>query len=200
MTETSPVDSPSQQAAAAAAVPAPRQTGVAVARLRDLALLPGIAVIMVVGTFSNKAFLTHGNLIDVLDNFAWISMLVLAEAVILISGKLDLSLAPAVAVWLTLPKSGRGIHLLPPAWAIPITLAVGVLVGLINALLIIRFQLSSFIVTLGMLITLRGIETGISNGQTFFGFSKSFLYLCLLYTSDAADDLLCVDLGGRRII
>ena len=30
----------------------------------------------------------------------------------------------------------------------------------------------------------------------------SFLPLaaCLLYTSDAADDLLCVDLGGRRII
>ena len=32
---------------------------------------------------------------------------------------------------------------------------------------------------------------------------KSFLHkivYCLLYTSDAADDLLCVDLGGRRII
>ena len=26
------------------------------------------------------------------------------------------------------------------------------------------------------------------------------LKICLLYTSDAADDLLCVDLGGRRII
>src|SRR5680860_1905476 len=26
------------------------------------------------------------------------------------------------------------------------------------------------------------------------------LMTCLLYTSDAADDLLCVDLGGRRII
>ena len=25
-------------------------------------------------------------------------------------------------------------------------------------------------------------------------------YGCLLYTSDAADDLLCVDLGGRRIL
>ena len=24
--------------------------------------------------------------------------------------------------------------------------------------------------------------------------------VCLLYTSDAADDLLCVDLGGRRVI
>ena len=26
------------------------------------------------------------------------------------------------------------------------------------------------------------------------------IVVCLLYTSDAADDLLCVDLGGRRII
>ena len=25
-------------------------------------------------------------------------------------------------------------------------------------------------------------------------------YVCLLYTSDAADDLLCVGLGGRRIL
>ena len=25
-------------------------------------------------------------------------------------------------------------------------------------------------------------------------------YICLLYTSDAADDMQCVDLGGRRII
>ena len=25
-------------------------------------------------------------------------------------------------------------------------------------------------------------------------------YCCLLYTSDAADDMQCVDLGGRRII
>ena len=29
---------------------------------------------------------------------------------------------------------------------------------------------------------------------------KTRLGICLLYTSDAADDLLCVDLGGRRII
>ena len=30
--------------------------------------------------------------------------------------------------------------------------------------------------------------------------SEEALNTCLLYTSDAADDLLCVDLGGRRII
>ena len=29
---------------------------------------------------------------------------------------------------------------------------------------------------------------------------KNRRYICLLYTSDAADDMQCVDLGGRRII
>ena len=32
-----------------------------------------------------------------------------------------------------------------------------------------------------------------------FGARIDFIYICLLYTSDAADDLLCVDLGDRRI-
>src|SRR5450756_1843466 len=32
------------------------------------------------------------------------------------------------------------------------------------------------------------------------GTTVTWAHHCLLYTSDAADDLLCVDLGGRRII
>src|SRR5450756_3212880 len=34
----------------------------------------------------------------------------------------------------------------------------------------------------------------------FAAFGATSTGICLLYTSDAADDLLCVDLGGRRII
>ena len=38
-------------------------------------------------------------------------------------------------------------------------------------------------------------------GRDFADFLMSKLILvCLLYTSDAADDMQCVDLGGRRII
>ena len=31
------------------------------------------------------------------------------------------------------------------------------------------------------------------------GIVENMSYFCLLYTSDAADDMQCVDLGGRRI-
>src|SRR5680860_994405 len=37
-------------------------------------------------------------------------------------------------------------------------------------------------------------------GETPGAYSRECRPSCLLYTSDAADDLLCVDLGGRRII
>src|SRR5450756_3114927 len=42
--------------------------------------------------------------------------------------------------------------------------------------------------------------TTISMPPNNFAESSTHLDICLLYTSDAADDLLCVDLGGRRII
>src|SRR5665213_4615679 len=43
-------------------------------------------------------------------------------------------------------------------------------------------------------------DTGIALGQAVKQALGDMKGICLLYTSDAADDLLCVDLGGRRII
>ena len=39
-----------------------------------------------------------------------------------------------------------------------------------------------------------------ATGRVYYAFRRELHAACLLYTSDAADDLLCVDLGGRRII
>jgi simple sugar transport system permease protein len=165
--------------------PQQRSAGLRIARLRDLALIPAILVIGAIGVYVSPVFLTRQNLTNVLQQQSEISLVVLGEAMILIAGRLDLSLestvglAPGIAVWLVLPKvpgHGQGLQL-AGAWSIPIALAVGVLIGLLNGLLIVRFQLNGFIVTLGMLITLRGLLNGISRGQTFFGLPKSMLYL-----------------------
>ncbi|GGT03776.1 ABC transporter permease [Streptomyces chromofuscus] len=156
----------------------------AFARLRDLALIPAIIVMAVVGQLVNPVFLQSDNLINVLQTMSEIALLVLAQTLVLIVKKMDLSLestvglAPGVAAWLTVPAgAAHGVGLLPGAWSIPVTLAVGLLIGVVNALFIIRFGLNGFIVTLGMLIVLRGILTGISGGQTFFQLPPSMLYL-----------------------
>ncbi|MFI7407477.1 ABC transporter permease [Streptomyces sp. NPDC049627] len=176
-------------AAAKGTEPQPKRTAllggrIPLARLRDLALVPAIVVIAIVGQIVNPVFLQADNLINVLQTMSEMALLVLAQTLVLIVKKMDLSLestmglAPGVAAWLVVPAgAGHGLGLLPGAWAIPVTLAVGALVGVINALLIIRFGLNGFIVTLGMLIVLRGVLTGISGGQTFFQLPESMLYL-----------------------
>ena len=50
----------------------------------------------------------------------------------------------------------------------------------------------------GVLSRMAGL--GLHEGKTIRVVQAAPFRGCLLYTSDAADDLLCVDLGGRRII
>ncbi|MBE3011924.1 ABC transporter permease [Microbispora sp. NEAU-D428] len=154
------------------------------ARFRDLALLPAIALLVLVGALIDSAFLSGDNIVNVLQQQTELSLLVLAEAVILIAGKFDLSLestvglAPALAVGLVIPAVSNGLGAELPAWtAIPLCLLVGALVGAFNGMLIVRFKLSAFIVTLGMLIVLRGLQIGFTGGQNLFELPESFLYL-----------------------
>jgi simple sugar transport system permease protein len=155
-----------------------------IARLRDFALVPAIVAMAIVGQIVNSVFLSHDNLINVLQTMSEIGLLVLAQTLVLLVGKMDLSLestfglAPGVAAWLIAPAGvAHGLGLLGNVWAIPVLLLVGALIGAVNALFIVRFKLNGFIVTLGMLITLRGLLTGISKGQTFFQLPPSMTYL-----------------------
>lgn len=156
-----------------------------IARLRDLALIPALILVGLLGALISPVFLTPQNLMNILQQQSEISLVVLGQAIVMIVGRMDLSLestvglAPGLAAWFILPAGlahGLGTEL--PGWlAIPMTLLAGLVVGLLNGLLIVRFRLNGFIVTLGMLITLRGLLNGISGGQTFFGLPESMMYL-----------------------
>lgn len=169
---------------AAAVAPASGHRQFRLARFRDLALVPAVIVLMVVGALLDPTFLTSGNLIGVLQQQSALALLVLAEAMILITGKFDLSLestigfAPVLAIALVVPPSAHGLGTEWPQWmAIPLCLVIGGLVGAFNGLLILKFQLSAFIVTLGMLITVRGLHEGVSGGNSLFQVPQSFMYL-----------------------
>jgi ribose/xylose/arabinose/galactoside ABC-type transport system permease subunit len=154
-----------------------------VAKLRDLALLPAILVLLVVGFIASPIFLTGGNLLNVVQQQSELGLVVLGEALVLIVGKMDLSLestlgfAPALAMVLVLPSSEHGLGLGLPEWtALPVCLLAGVLIGAINAFLVLRLQLSGFIITLGMLITIRGVQQGLTVGQSLSSPNMPSLY------------------------
>jgi ribose/xylose/arabinose/galactoside ABC-type transport system permease subunit len=150
----------------------------------ELALLQLIVIALVVGAFLHPAFLTQVNLVNILQQSSELSVLVLAEAIILIVGRFDLSLesivgvAPMVAAWLVLDSSLNGSGLmLNPGLAIAVLFLVGLAIGAFNGMLIVHLGLNAFITTLAMLILLRGVAIGITNGRTLYDLPEAFLYL-----------------------
>jgi simple sugar transport system permease protein len=173
-----------------AARPAPKRRtaalrrAVAALRLDHFALVPAIVLAVVVGSIVNDAFLTQTNLTNVLRQSSELSVLVLAEALVLIAGRFDLSLesivglAPALAAWLVISPETGGSGVGADAWIGMIVLfAVGIAVGLINGTSVVYLRLNAFMTTLAMLILLRGITIGLTNGQTLYDLPGAFTWL-----------------------
>jgi simple sugar transport system permease protein len=152
--------------------------------LRELALLPALVGIVVAGTFTNPAFLTTGNLLNVAQFSAALGAVVVAETLILLTGAMDLSLqsiyglAPMVGAWLIVPKESIGLGTnLAPWIGILVVLGVGLAAGLFNGLMIVKVGFNPFIFTLAMLILLAGVQNGIVSGNTIFSMPHSYIYL-----------------------
>jgi simple sugar transport system permease protein len=100
---------------------------------------------------------------------------------------MDLSLestigvAPILAVWLVTPAVPgarfQGVGVLPGWTTVPVCLLIGALIGLINGVVSVKVKINAFILTLGMLITLRGLHLGISGGNSVFTLPSSLKFL-----------------------
>jgi simple sugar transport system permease protein len=152
--------------------------------LREVALLPVLVLLIIVGAVVSPAFLTVSNFAGIGQQSSALGVVVVGESLILMIGGMDLSLestfglAPMVAAWLIVPITGYGSGTdLSPYLGIVVLIAVGAAVGLVNGLLIVKGRLNGFIVTLGMTIVLAGLQNGIVKAQTLFNLPGPFGYL-----------------------
>jgi simple sugar transport system permease protein len=156
--------------------------------MRELALLPAIGILVVVGVVSSPAFFTTSNFSNTAQGSAAIGMVVVAETLILLTGSFDLSLqsiyglAPMVGAWLIVSKDGHGLGThWSPAVGILVVLAIGAAVGLFNGVMVVKLRFNAFIFTLAMLILLAGIQQGIVSGQSVYSMPRAFVYLGSVY-------------------
>ncbi len=173
------------------------RSAAAISLIREAALLPVLAVLIIIGAFVNSAFLTVSNISGIGQQISALGVVVVGESLILLIGGMDLSLegtyglAPMVAAWLIVPVSAFGSGTkLNPFLGILIVLAVGAAVGLVNGLLIVRGRLNGFIVTLGMTIVLAGLQEGIVKGNTLFNLPSAFTYLGAAYVGKVPVSLI----------
>src|ERR1019366_1713975 len=113
--------------------------------IRQVALVPVLLVVLIVGAFASPYFLTVNNIAGIGQQISALAVTVVGESLILLIGGMDLSLestyglAPMVAAWMILPISdlGNGLQL-SPFVGILILLLVGAVAGLVHGFLIVK--------------------------------------------------------------
>src|SRR5947207_10430969 len=135
--------------------------------VRELALLPVIILLLIIGAFVNPAFLTADNLINVAQESAALGAVVVAETLILLTGKFDLSLqatyglAPMVGAWLIVSKDGQGLGTnWNPFLGIASVLLVGLVVATFNGFMVIKYGFNCSIFQLAIVCLLLCITGG----------------------------------------
>ncbi|HEY7180655.1 MAG TPA: substrate-binding domain-containing protein [Blastocatellia bacterium] len=144
----------------------------------EWALLAMLLVETIIFAFIGDNFFTGANGFEVIRLSVEVGLLAMALTPVIVTGGIDLSvgsmmgLSAVVFGWLW-----RDAGL--PVWAgAALTLALGLLGGGLNALLIARFNLSPLIVTLGTFSLFRGLAEGITGGvDNYTGFPQRFLFL-----------------------
>jgi simple sugar transport system permease protein len=156
--------------------------------MREVALLPALAVIIIVGVIVSPSFLTSANLTTVIEFSAPLGLLVVAESLTLIFKQMDLSLqgiyllAPVVAGYLTVHPTprlgliGAGTDL-PGGVGILVLIGIGAACALILSTLVVKLRMNAFILGLALLILWAGLAQGIVNSATLFGLPPALTYI-----------------------
>jgi ribose transport system permease protein len=121
-----------------------------------LGILIVLGVIMAVMSFASENFLTYTNLLNVLQQAAFVMILAFGMTFVLSTGGIDLSVGSicgicgGMAAWLL----NQDVNLII---AIAAVLLLGLLIGIVNGLTITKLNISPFMATLAMMIIIRGI-------------------------------------------
>ena len=135
-----------------------------------------LIVLIIIFALLSDSFLTFNNLVTMTKHVAYNGILALGMLFVILKGGIDLSVGSTVGlsgvVAGTLLQGWQlslfDIVLYPQVWLVVIaSLAVGTFVGLINGILVTKFNVAPFIATLGMLYVARGAAMLISNGTTY---------------------------------
>ena len=141
-----------------ASEPAPKAAAdgrIAGMRYADLAFAAAIVALVIFASLASDNFLTQRNIVSISRQIVTNGFLSLGMLVVVLTGGIDLSVGSIVA-FSGLLATGLQAQM-PFELAIVIAVLVGVVVGAANGLIIARFNLQPFIVTLATMGSTRGL-------------------------------------------
>lgn len=139
----------------------------------------------VIGEVEVNKFLQPRNIDSILKNASWIAIMAVGATVLIIAGGIDLSIGAIYCLaavgggmvlrWAADPGTSAG----GPLWwgtlaGVASAVGIGAGCGLVNGSLVVLLRVHPFIITLGMMLIVRGIAFVISKAQAVTGYPPGF--------------------------
>lgn len=165
----------------AATVAKKKQSGVPILYLLIAGIVIALFAVCDVVKYENYTdgwvFLRPGNILNILNQVSTNAIIAFGMTLAIVITGIDLSVGSVVGlVGVVLCKLmiDHGVGL---AAAVGVSLALGLIVGLLNGYIVAYFRIPAFVATLASMIVIRGLALLLVNGNPIFNADESFLYM-----------------------
>lgn len=157
--------------------------------LKSIGPFIALVLIFLLGVFVNEAFLSSGNLANILARSSFIGIVAIGATFVITAGGIDLSVGSMAAfisgcMILLMNVLFQSINsiIIVICIAVLASITMGLLAGLINGLLTTKAKIEAFIVTLGTMGIYRSLVTFMADGGTLsLSFTINDVYSSVYY-------------------
>jgi ribose transport system permease protein len=134
-------------------------------------------ILFIIFSRASDSFLSAYNIFNISRTLALYMFIALSQAIVVVVGGMNLSVG-AIGGLTTITTGYLLSELGLPGWlAVLAALLVGLAAGTVNGLIITKFKINSFIVTLSTSFIYTGLVFGISKGYPYTHIPQSFSYM-----------------------
>lgn len=135
-------------------------------------LILALSIFLIVDT---DVFLTGNNFQNLARQGAVLAILAFGQTIVVLARQLDLSVAATMS--LVSVVTARVAADTGSPWALALAIPIGIGAGIVNGTLVGVFRMPSIVVTLGMLVFVRGIANVVSKGRPIFDLPDDYKWL-----------------------
>jgi simple sugar transport system permease protein len=156
-------------------------------RTTEAYLALAILLLAIIWSLATPYFLTLANLVDLLEGYSVTAILAMGLFVVLVSGGIDISFAATASVAQYAAAYCAARLGYPPVICLLLGLAIGVMLGLVNAVLIHLVRITSIIVTIATMSFYFAVLMVVTGGKSIYDLPDWWSTRIVFYKVEAAN-------------
>lgn len=142
--------------------------------IQNNTIIPIIILVFIIASVFVPGFCNIANLFSIFNQNAMKGVMAIGMTFLILTGYFDMSLCTTIGLSAALVCGMQ--RSMPVLWAVLIALLTGIVIGMINGALVAYAGINAFVVTLAMMMGVRGIAYIYHEGNSMLAVSESFVH------------------------